>query len=123
MQTANALVSLHFCSSLPESLLNNATDTINPDILARTLFSANSVKDIFVAFKNAHKAHDLPILVNDIVISAYCEDFIFTKLCMKFHENKTSRKFQNLQYLILICWLKYKTFRGSMNYRRLITNV
>ena len=43
--------------------------------------SAKSIKSIFAKLKkNATIRHDLPISVNNRVISQFCEDFVFTKL-------------------------------------------
>ena len=43
--------------------------------------------------------HDLPISVNDRVISPFREDFIFTKLRILFRENKTLAKISELTVL------------------------
>ena len=51
--------------------------------------------------KNSRLRHDLPISINDRVILPFREGFIFTKL------RKSSRKFQNLQYL---CNRRTKSF-------------
>ena len=53
--------------------------TVNSEIFARILFCDA---------KNSRQGHDLSILVNDRVNSAFREDFIFTK----FRENKTLAK-------------------------------
>ena len=46
--------------------------------------------------------HNLPTSVNNRVILPWCDGFIFMKLASsKFCENKTSRKFPNLQYFIV----------------------
>ena len=52
---------------------------------------SNSVKRHICHVKNLLLGHDLPISVNDRVISPFCDDFIFTKL-RKFRENKTLLK-------------------------------
>ena len=52
---------------------------------------ANSVKRHICDAKNLRLGHDLPISVNDRVISPFREDFIFTKLA-KFRKNKTLAK-------------------------------
>ena len=57
--------------------------TVYPEIFARILFSIIELKDIFVTLKFATIGHDLRILVNDSVISAFCEDFIVTQLSRK----------------------------------------
>ena len=51
--------------------------TVNPEILARILFSRMGLKD------NSRLWHDLPISVNDRIISPFLEDF---------RENKTLAK-------------------------------
>ena len=50
--------------------------TVNPEIFA------NSVKIPTCDGKNSRLGHDLPISVNDRVISPFRADFIFTKLCI-----------------------------------------
>ena len=84
---------------------------VNPDILAIILLSRIALKDISYVnpeifsiisvkrhvcdAKNSRLGHDLHISVNNRVISAFHEDFIFTKLCIwyaKFCENKTLAK-------------------------------
>ena len=64
--------------------------TVNPQIFMRILFSQIALKRHICDAKNFRLGHDFPILV----ISPFCEDFIFTKLhiCFafaKFFENKT----------------------------------
>ena len=49
---------------------------------------ANSVKRHICDVKNSRLRHDIPISVNDRVISPFREDFVFTKL----RENKTLAK-------------------------------
>ena len=49
---------------------------------------AKSVKRHICDVKNSLQGHDLPISVNDRMISPLCEDFIYTN----FHENKTLAK-------------------------------
>ena len=49
--------------------------TVNPKIFAR-----NSVKRHICDVKNLQLGHDLNISVNDILISPFLKDFIFTKL-------------------------------------------
>ena len=57
---------------------------------------ANSVKSHICGIKNALLGHDLPISVNDRVISPFWEEFIFTKLRIcEVSQNKPSRKFPN----------------------------
>ena len=43
---------------------------------------ANSVKRQTCDIKNLRLGHDLPISVINRMISRFCEDFIFTKLCI-----------------------------------------
>ena len=71
--------------------------TVNPEIFARILFSRIALKDIFVTLKIRDYGMIYIISNNDRVISAFREDFIFTKL-RNFAKIKPSRKFQNLQY-------------------------
>ena len=52
---------------------------------------ANSVKRHICDVENSRLGHDLPRSVNDRVISAFREDFVFTKYVM-FRENKTLAK-------------------------------
>ena len=54
--------------------------------------SAKCVKRHICEVKNSRLWHDLPISVNDRVISPFRESFIFTKLYAKFRENKTLAK-------------------------------
>ena len=71
-------------------LVSLPVHTVNPEIFARILFSRIALRHIWDV-KNSRQGHDLPISVNDRVISAFREDFIFTKL-------KPSRKFLHIQY-------------------------
>ena len=59
-------------------------NTVNSEIVA------NSVISHICDVKNLRLEHDLPISVNDRMISSFHEGYIFMKL-------KTSRKFPNLQ--------------------------
>ena len=60
---------------------------------------AISVKSHICGVKKSRQGHDLPISVNDRVISAFREDFIFheTSHMRSFAKIKPSRKFPNLQ--------------------------
>ena len=60
--------------------------TVNPEIFARFLFSRYALKDLFATLK-FQLWHDLPISVNDRVISPFREDFVFTK----FREKKLAK--------------------------------
>ena len=65
-------------SELPVQLRHCHTSI--KDILI--LFSWIALKDIFATLIKWRLGYDLPISVNDRVISAFCKDFIFTKLCV-----------------------------------------
>ena len=54
--------------------------SVNSDFFRKNFIFANSVKRHICDAKNSQIGHDLRILVNDRVISAFREDFIFTKL-------------------------------------------
>ena len=56
------------------------SNTVNPAIFARNFIFSNSVKRHICGVKNSRQGHDLPISVYERVISAFREDFIFTKL-------------------------------------------
>ena len=62
--------------------------TLNPEIFARILFSRIALKDIFCDAKNSRLEHDLHISLSGREISAFCGDFIFSKL----HICEVSRK-------------------------------
>ena len=49
-------------------------------IFRENFIFANSVKRHICGVKNSRQGHNLSISVNDRVISAFREDFIFTKL-------------------------------------------
>ena len=68
---------------------------------AGILFSRMALKRHICDVKNSRQRHDLPLSVNDRVISIFHEGFIFTKLRI-FREKKSSRKFPNLQYMITV---------------------
>ena len=55
-------------------------NTKNPEIFCDTFFSRITLKDIFVTSKILQLVHDLSISVNDILISPFRKEFIFTKL-------------------------------------------
>ena len=63
------------------------------------LFLRNSFKRHICDAKNSRLGHDLHISVNNRVILAFREDFIFTKLhiCEVFAKIKPSQKFPNFQ--------------------------
>ena len=66
---------------------------LNLEIFARILFSGIVFKNGHIyAIKNSRLGHDLPVSVNDRVISPYQESFIFVKI-------KHSQKCQNLLYV------------------------
>ena len=67
---------------------------------------ANNIKRHICDAENSRLGRDLQISVNDAMISAIREDFIFAK----FHENKTLAKFRNSQYITIIISVKMKTF-------------
>ena len=54
--------------------------TVNSEFFERILFSRNSFKRHICDAKKSQLVQDLPILVNDRVISPFCEGFIFMKL-------------------------------------------
>ena len=64
----------------------------------------NSVKRHSCCAKNSRPEHDLPISVIDRVISQFREDFIFTKLRIKFRENKTLAKISEFTVNTKITW-------------------
>ena len=70
-----------------------ATWTVNPEIFARIIFSRMTLKDIFATFLN-RMIYQYQSTKNDFSIS---RGFIFTKL----RKCETSRKFPDLQYLLL----------------------
>ena len=76
--------------------------TVNPEIFARILFSRIELKDIFDA-KYSRLGHDLPLSVNDRVISPFLEDFwrILISRYAKFRENKTLVKNSNFTGLCI----------------------
>ena len=55
-------------------------NTVNPEIFARILFIANSVKSHFCQVKNLRLCRDLPTSVNDKEFSPFRKGFIFVKL-------------------------------------------
>ena len=55
---------------------NYQTNTVNPEIFARNLFSRHALKDIFVTLKKRDK--DLPISGNDRVISPFGARILFS---------------------------------------------
>ena len=70
---------------------------IVPCLLSMNFIFANSVKRHICDVKILQIGHDLPISINDILISPFREDFIFMKLAYaKFRKNKTLAKFPNL---------------------------
>ena len=56
------------------------SSTVNSEIFARMLFSRIALKDIFATLTIMRPGQDLPIPVNDRVISPFREGLIFTKL-------------------------------------------
>ena len=62
---------------------------------------ANNVKSHIYDIKNSRLGHDLPISVNDEMISPFREGYIFTK----FRENKALAKIS--EYTVLRCHKLY----------------
>ena len=73
--------------------------TVNSEIFARILFSRIALKHIFSTLK-IRQGRDLPISVNDRMISPIHEDFIFAKL-RKFCENNTLAKISEFTVYIV----------------------
>ena len=76
---------------------------------------ANSVKRHILDVKNSQLWHDLPISVNNRVISAFREDFIFKKLRIymrRIAKIKAPRKFQNLQYISACDEISFEALHG-----------
>ena len=77
----------------------------NFGIFRENFILAYSVKTHICNVENSQKGRDLPISVNDRVISPIREDFIFTKLNFvyaKFRENKTLAKIFEFTVIVLI---------------------
>ena len=61
------------------AILHRFNCAVNLEIFARILFSRIALKT-YLGSLNLQLGHDLPISVNDRLISPYRESFIFTKL-------------------------------------------
>ena len=66
--------------------------TVDSEIFARFFIFANCIKRHISDVKNSRLRQDLPVSINNRVILPICEGFIFTKLRMKFRENKVLTK-------------------------------
>ena len=97
--------------------LSVTSDTVNPEIFARILFSRIASKDIFATLKS-RLGHDLPRSVNDKVISPFREDFIFTKLRIcKVSRKKTLAKISGFTvttlYNNMVLLIQYPSHYGT----------
>ena len=72
----------------------------------------NSVKRHICDVKNSRLGHDLAISINNRVISAFGEDFIFSNLYAKFRENKVLAKIFEFTVLIGSSKLKLLAITG-----------
>ena len=71
--------------------------TVNSETFRENFIFANGVKRHICDVKYSQQRHDLPISVNNRVITPFREGFIFTKL-RSFAKIKPLRKFPDLQY-------------------------
>ena len=79
------------------------------------LIFANCVKRRNCDVKKSLQKHDLPISVNDRVVSPLYKGLFSRKFAYaKFRENKTSQKFLNLQYCRGVVLLKIKIISVSL---------
>ena len=74
-------------------------NTVNLEIFRDNFIFANSVKRHICDVQIWRPRRDLPILVNDRVISLFCEGLYFTKL--RICENKTLAKISEITVLTL----------------------
>ena len=87
-------------------------NTVNPEITVSFIF-VNSFKRHYFDVKNVQLGHYLTGSVNNILILPFCEDFIFTKLCLwEVWENKTLAKISKFtvvvrsdHFVCLVCYL------------------